>query len=86
MPRKRPFAKVELGRGGVYCTAAWDLGNLTEGERALYLMFKLQMPQLEMRGGSLLRNGHCLVMRRRRDFTQALGAARCLWCGISDQC
>ena len=43
---KASLAKVEVGRG-VYC--AWDLGNLTDW-RALYLMFKLQMPLLQMRG------------------------------------
>ena len=45
---KASLAKVELGRGGVY-PAAWDLGNLTD-PRALYLMFKLQMPPLNEGG------------------------------------
>ena len=44
----------QIGARAVSC-AAWDLRNLTERElRALYLMFKLQMPEeLQMRGWQL---------------------------------
>ena len=47
---KASLAKVELGCSGAYC-AAWKPDQLvSERARALYLMFKLQMPPLNEGG------------------------------------